>query len=923
MAPMMRMALVTLLFAFAGVSAYTPADVTADEILAASIPVLATAASKHSLPDFQVSSRGRDESDADGEFLGHGLPAVYKSDGATIITRCTVPGTVALTYDDGPFKYTGRLLDILKAKGVKATFFINGDNNAKLKDYEHIVKRAYKEGHQIASHTWSHKDLGKMSSGQVRKEMTLLDNAIKKLIGVKPVYMRPPFGSLSTTAKRTLGSMNYNVVLWDFDTNDWRHPNDINKSMKPIHSAVDGGKKGAHNILMHDIIEKTATTLTPRAIDHIRSKGYKMVTVGECLGKPKSAWYNMESVDQSLNVHSWLVVITFMIVIAIVIHPIRVPLPIPASFFSRSHSRSCPNQSTGQQQQPQTADAVETSVINSPQKNTVTATATATNSKKLFPYHLTLDIATAPVLGVIFLLATRSIEGNSVRDGIVGAPGSGVEPYAVMILFFSLAYICISLDMTGVFQYAAFWISKRGGGSGQRVFLSFFMLSTVMSGLTSNDVVVLTMTPFLVYYSHAVDLLTPVAFLMAEIQTANIASMALYIGNLTNVVACQAYKISFLEYSAWMLLPCFAAIATCYIMLRINFRHEKYIPKIVKTPNVDPRSCLVDPVGAIFGLSVLACSLICLIGTSFAHVSVWIVTGPFALLTLVRDIWYDSRGNFKPAQVAVTTLSDGQEVEENHESHGGASGNEESRMEKGLPESAVPESSIAIPVSVLPRTSVNGNLRDGKESVETVIISTTLDANTTAPADEGTSTHHQGWSKKLGHKFEQKWPLLHAIAIRMPWAILPFTFSMFIMVEGLSHSGWIGIFAKWATKLVPNYIAATYAIGFISVLLCNIFNNVPMTILVARILQHPNFVNSPLATPEVIKGCLFALIVGSNLGACTTLISSLAGLMWDSVLRSKGSGVGFWSFFRWNMGVMPMVILVTLTVVVIELAVMF
>lgn len=76
--------------------------------------------------------------------------------------------------------------------------------------------------------------------------------------------------------------------------------------------------------------------------------------------------------------------------------------------------------------------------------------------------------------------------------------------------------------MTGVFQYAAFWISQRGGGSGQRVFLSFFLLSTVMSGLTSNDVVVLTMTPFLVYYSEAVDLLTPVAFLMAEIQTANI-----------------------------------------------------------------------------------------------------------------------------------------------------------------------------------------------------------------------------------------------------------------------------------------------------------------------------------------------------------------------------------------------------------------
>ncbi|KAF8947158.1 hypothetical protein BGZ47_010176, partial [Haplosporangium gracile] len=601
-----------------------------------------------------------------------------------------------------------------------------------------------------------------------------------------------------------------------------------------------------------------------------------------------------------------------------------------------------------QQQQQQEEDNSNHTSSNSAQDPSSTATvtaigdnfpsvATATNLKQKFPYHFTLDIATAPVLGVLFLLATRSIEGDSVRDGIVGAPGSGVEPYAVMILFFSLAYICISLDMTGVFQYAAFWISQRGGGSGQRVFLSFFLLSTVMSGLTSNDVVVLTMTPFLVYYSQAVDLLTPVAFLMAEIQTANIASMALYIGNLTNVVACQAYKVSFLEYSAWMLLPCFAAIAACYIMLRINFRHEKYIPKIIKTPNVDPRSCLVDPVGAIFGLSVLACSLICLIGTSFAHVSVWIVTGPFALLTFGRDIWYDSQGKFKPAQVtAVSTLSDRQ-VEDSESMTGGAgaaAGYDESRMEKGLPEIAVPEPSIVQPVPILAEKD-NMKLEDDQGSVGTVDVTheptatpTSTTVTTTGSIDIGNQaasedTAHPNWTKKFGRKFQQKSPLLHAIAIRMPWAILPFTFSMFIMVEGLSHSGWIAIFANWATKLVPNYVAATYAIGFVSVLLCNIFNNVPMTILVARILQHPNFVDSPLATPEVIKGCLFALIVGSNLGACTTLISSLAGLMWDSVLRSKGSGVGFWNFFRWNMGVMPVVILVALTVVVIELTVVF
>ncbi|KAG0001836.1 hypothetical protein BGZ79_004093 [Entomortierella chlamydospora] len=498
-----------------------------------------------------------------------------------------------------------------------------------------------------------------------------------------------------------------------------------------------------------------------------------------------------------------------------------------------------------------------------------------------------------------------------------------------------------------------------------------------MSALTSNDVVILTMTPFLVYFSHAVDLITPVAFLMAEVQTANIASMTLYIGNLTNVVACQAYNISFIEYSAWMILPTIAAIAVCYIMLRINFRKEKYIPVVLKSPEVDPRSCLVDPVGAIFGLSVLTCSLICLIGTSFAHVSVWIVTGPFALITLCRDIWYDWHGNFKGHQEfgLATTAKDMEIGAGSDVSHSYTEGLE-SRIEKGLPEVAIPEPSIAHTTQIfsdgddgcdgyvvdpaqLSRKSSASSIRekrgdnmnwkesnkDRKDDVsvplgemqptnekQTVSVDSPTQLSVagseamTVAADNGNSGTpgvKRSGIKKCVDRFERRFPLLHAIAIRMPWAILPFTFSMFIMVEGLSDSGWIAIFANWATKVIPNYVAATYAIGFISVLLCNIFNNVPMTILVARILQHPNFINSPLATPEVKKGCLFALVVGSNLGACTTLISSLAGLMWDSVLRSKNSGVGFWQFFRWNMGVMPMVIFVSLSVVVIELAVMF
>lgn len=426
--------------------------------------------------------------------------------------------------------------------------------------------------------------------------------------------------------------------------------------------------------------------------------------------------------------------------------------------------------------------------------------------------------------------------------------------------------------------------------------------------------------------------------------------MALYIGNITNVVACQAYKVSFLEYSAWMLIPCFASIAACYIMLRIVFRHEEYIPKFVRIPDVDPQSCLVDLKGAIFGLAVLTCSLACLIGTSFAHVSVWIVTGPFALLTLFRDIWYDYNGNFKGPQ-AASLISPFPASEDDTRAE--ISLGSDNLAEQGFA-SAVPEKSIVQPVAILDSAasiqddgaSTLDSRRSSQSITSSIVEKSDLshspqpDAAATEQLDAGINiatpkdaTHTQeqepqearlppSEARKKG-RFEHRFPLLHAIAIRMPWAILPFTFSMFIMVEGLSESGWISIFATWFTYLVPNYVAAVYAIGFVSVLLCNIFNNVPMTILVARILQHPNFADSSLATPEVVKGCLFALIVGSNLGACTTLISSLAGLMWDSVLKNKNASIGFWGFFKWNMGVMPVVILVALSVVVAEVAIVF
>ncbi|KAI8605907.1 hypothetical protein EDD21DRAFT_298861 [Dissophora ornata] len=221
-------------------------------------------------------------------------PILHKRAGTTIITHCSKPGTLAMTFDDGPFSYTNGLLDILKKKGVKATFFMNGNNYGNINDFAAVVKRAYNEGHQIASHTWDHADLATLSKGKITTEMTKLEAAFKKIIGVRPVYMRPPYGSTNALALSTLSGLGYKVVTWDEDTEDWQHPTDVLASYAVYVNVLGKAgevKKNGHIFLEHDVNHDTALLLAPKAIDYALSKGFKVVTVGTCLGVSQKNWY--------------------------------------------------------------------------------------------------------------------------------------------------------------------------------------------------------------------------------------------------------------------------------------------------------------------------------------------------------------------------------------------------------------------------------------------------------------------------------------------------------------------------------------------------------------------------------------------------------------------------------------------------------
>ncbi|KAL0931335.1 Chitin deacetylase-like protein 5 [Colletotrichum truncatum] len=214
-----------------------------------------------------------------------------------VIEQCTQPGVVALTYDDGPFTFTPQLLDILKQNDVKATFFINGQNwgNIDTAPNPDTIRRMHAEGHQIGSHTYSHANLEQSSTEVRRTEMTSLEEATRRIAGIAPRYMRVPYLDCGAACLQDLKDLNYVVVGTNLDTKDY-------ENNKPETTQISADKfnnellptpeTSSFIVLSHDVHEQTVVSLTKKMIDTIKAKGYRTVTVGECLGETDpNSWY--------------------------------------------------------------------------------------------------------------------------------------------------------------------------------------------------------------------------------------------------------------------------------------------------------------------------------------------------------------------------------------------------------------------------------------------------------------------------------------------------------------------------------------------------------------------------------------------------------------------------------------------------------
>ncbi|RPD57395.1 hypothetical protein L226DRAFT_512254 [Lentinus tigrinus ALCF2SS1-7] len=548
--------------------------------------------------------------------------------------------------------------------------------------------------------------------------------------------------------------------------------------------------------------------------------------------------------DSTPSVGSWQAILTFILFILsnlAVITPLRVPVPIV--------------------------------LLQAAHHVLVTLRIVPKQHSPLKTRHVHLNFITVSLISVLILLAAGVFTGRTLRDGIVGT--SGIQPLNIMALFISLAYISISLDATGLFRFLAFWVASKGGSSGPRLFSYLYIFFLLCGVVVGNDPVILSGTAFLAYFTRVAGITPPTAWIFSQFAAANMASVVLVSSNPTNLVLSGAFSVSFLSYAAHVTLPFLAASACVFPLLLFLFRspsthafHPSLIPKRIDIglSRDEVRASLVDKRGAVFGSVLLLVTLGVLVGVSTIGVPVWEVTVPPAVIMLLRDLHFDWTTHRADKPSCIPSRQDDASWTP-PEAHTGID-----QEQFALQELSSRTPTIAAPVSDLPSIA-------------------SLPLSLKAPSPPLTLL---ALISPVLSRITKTFPTVTHIAERLPIALLPFAFLMFILVQGLSTLGWVELFARWWAAWVSRtgVLGAVGGMGLVSCLFCNFCGtNIGATILLARVLQLWASSSSGASglDAHTRDGALYALALGSNFGAFTlTFSASLAGLLWRQILRQKG-----------------------------------
>ncbi len=381
------------------------------------------------------------------------------------------------------------------------------------------------------------------------------------------------------------------------------------------------------------------------------------------------------------------------------------------------------------------------------------------------------------LVGAILLIVTGCIDLGSVWAGITA--NTSVNPIKILTLFLSMTLLSVYLGDAGFFDYVADLIFKKLKGSQLKLFLALYLVVSVLTVFTSNDVIILTFTPAICIFAKKARI-SPLPYLVGEFIAANTWSMALIVGNPTNVYLASSAGISFSEYFSVMALPAVVGGLTGLGVLLLLFYHQLAKPIESSQFAGQSKADISSPAGhvkiekttmiaAIFHL--LFCILLLAV-SDYIGVEMWFICLISAVSLTIFDLIYDAA------------------------------------------------------------------------------------------------------------RFHTAKPVLKSLR-KEPYELVPFVLSMFVIVLALKANG---ITDTLKSLFVSGEKIDGVHVGYISALVSNLLNNIPMSVLFESIVSGAN------------KAAVYGAVVGSNIGAFITPVGALAGIMWNKILARHGVKLPFIKF---------------------------
>lgn len=263
---------------------------------------------------------------------------------------------------------------------------------------------------------------------------------------------------------------------------------------------------------------------------------------------------------------------------------------------------------------------------------------------KLTFRHFSIDTFwIPPFLGAVVLLATRSLDFSNFIHGLTAK--TAMNPLEILVLFFSMTFLSAMLDESGFFEWLADQAAKKAKGNQFVLFALFTLLAGVLTIFTSNDIVIITLTPFFIAFCRKTNI-DPVPYLVSEFVSANTYSMLFIIGNPTNIYLSSAEGIDFLSYLKAMALPtAFAGIGSFSILLLLFY-------KKLKTPFqiVEEEAGIKDRFVFLSSFLLLFACILLMALSSYLGLPMWMISLDAAALLLLLLVFYFlfSRRSMRP-----------------------------------------------------------------------------------------------------------------------------------------------------------------------------------------------------------------------------------------------------------------------------------